>query len=95
MIEMLPEQTQELDRRFRAGGSPTSLVTRSRIVLLAAKGIPSQEIAQTLDIPEQTVGKWGPRSSRKCSALVKKRRPLNMGLSGRYTSNLAPFSTEC
>ena len=59
MIELLPEQTQELDRRFRAGGSPTSVVTRSRIVLLAAKGIPSQEIAQTLDIPEQTVGRWG------------------------------------
>lgn len=34
------------------------MVIRSRIVLLAARGVTSQEIAQTLEIPEQTVGKW-------------------------------------
>ena len=58
LIELSLEQTQELERRVRAGGSPAAVVTRSRIVLLAAKGIPSQEIAQALEIPEQTVGKW-------------------------------------
>ena len=57
LIELSPEQVKELERRVRAGGSPAAVVIRSRIVLLAGKGIPSQEIVQNLEIPAQKVGK--------------------------------------
>jgi hypothetical protein len=57
LIELSPEKTQELERRFRAGGSPVAVVSRYRIGLLTAKGLPSQEIVQNLEIPEQKVGK--------------------------------------
>ena len=58
LIKLSPEQSKVLERRVRASSSSASVVIRSRIVLLAARGVTSQEIAQTLEIPEQTVGKW-------------------------------------
>lgn len=58
LVELSAGQSLELERRVRARGSSVAVVARSRIVLLAAKGLPDQEIARTLGLPEQTVGKW-------------------------------------
>ena len=58
LVELSAGQSLELERRVRARGSSVAVVARSRIVLLAAKGLPNQEIARTLGLPEQTVGKW-------------------------------------
>jgi FixJ family two-component response regulator len=38
--------------------SPQALVERSRIILAAAAGESNQEIADDLNLPEVTVGKW-------------------------------------
>jgi transposase len=39
-------------------------VTRAQVIILAAQGHPNDEIAATLEIPPQTVGKWRRRFSR-------------------------------
>ena len=57
-IELSPEQVKELGRRVRATSSSSATVLRSQIILQAAQGNPSQEIAHSLGVPEQTVGKW-------------------------------------
>jgi transposase len=64
---ILLSQTQraELERCLRAQSSSRSQVIRARVVLLASQGLPSDEIAATLEIPQQTVGKWRRRFSRR------------------------------
>ena len=57
-VVLSAEQANELRRRVRATGSSKAVVTRARIVLMAAEGQPNQEIANELEIPEQTAGKW-------------------------------------
>jgi len=64
LIQLSLEQSKELERRVRAASSSASAVLRARIVLLAARGMPSQEIAHALEIPETTVGKWRRRFGR-------------------------------
>jgi hypothetical protein len=41
--------------------SPYFSVVRAKIVLLAAKGLGNDEIAQRLDLPRQVVSKWRKR----------------------------------
>lgn len=51
------DQRATLERWVRAGTTPQSLVFRSRIVLLAASGMPSKHAAQQLDT-QDTVRLW-------------------------------------
>ncbi|NMM31274.1 MAG: helix-turn-helix domain-containing protein [Cellulomonas sp.] len=44
----------ELARRVRAKGSPAREVERARIVLLAAEGVPGQQIAARVGCSEPT-----------------------------------------
>ena len=48
----------------RAGTTPQRLVFRSRIVLLAARGMPSTHVARQLDTSQDTVRLW----RRRCAA---------------------------
>lgn len=58
VIQLTEVQRAELERLVRATGSSRAQVLRASIVLSAAQGHPSDEIAATLEIPAQTVGKW-------------------------------------
>lgn len=58
VIQLTELQRSELESLVRATGSSRSQTLRARIVLLAAQGNPSDEIASTLEVPQQTVGKW-------------------------------------
>lgn len=51
-------QAEELQRTCRATGCSQAEVLRARIVLLAAKGWPNDEIAQELNSNKMTVCKW-------------------------------------
>jgi len=64
-IQLTELQQSELEGLVRATGSSRSRALRARIVLLAAKGHPSDEIAATLEVPQQTVGKWRRRFCRQ------------------------------
>jgi transposase len=46
---------RELERRARDKGAPARVVERARIVLLAADGVPGQQIAQMVGCTEGTV----------------------------------------
>jgi len=58
-----------LNQIVRSPSSPQALVERSRIILAAAAGESNQEIADDLNLPEVTVGKW-------------RRRFVDLGLQG-------------
>jgi transposase len=63
-IVLTEAQLVELQRCVRASTSSRPQVTRAQVILLAAQGHPNDEIATTLEIPPQTVGKWRRRFSR-------------------------------
>jgi transposase len=56
---VLDEQTRgELERRVRAGTSTQHEARRARIVLLAADGISSAQIAKRVEMHESNVATW-------------------------------------
>src|SRR3954451_18963439 len=67
---------RELQRRARDRGAPARLVERARIVLLAADGVPGQQIAAMVGCAEGTVGAWrGRYATRGLAALADLPRP--------------------
>ena len=89
VVDLTNVQRIELERVVRANGSAQFEVTRARIILMASRGSLNEEIAATLEIPEQTVGKW-------------RRRFCLLGMSGLQDSprsgrplRLAPEKFNC
>lgn len=60
-IDLTADERSELERVMRAHTSERRAVLRSRIVLLAAGGMPAADIAEVLGCVEDTVGKWRAR----------------------------------
>jgi hypothetical protein len=54
-LEITVEERLELERRVRAHTSTQRMVKRSRIVLLAAEGLPSRQIGATVGMSEEYV----------------------------------------
>ena len=52
------EERQQLEAVAASRTLPHGLVTRTRVVLMAADGLPNKQIAQTLRLTQATVGKW-------------------------------------
>src|SRR3954469_9167960 len=67
---------RELQRRARDRGAPAREVERARIVLLAADGVPGQQIAEMLGCAEGKVVTWrGRYSQRGLTGLADLPRP--------------------
>src|SRR3712207_6819224 len=67
---------RELQRRARSKGAPAREVERARIVLLAAEGVPGQQIAQMVGCAEGTVVTWrGRYAERGLAGLADLPRP--------------------
>lgn len=80
-ITLTEAQREDLQRTCRSSRASRAAVLRARIVLLAAQGWPSDEIAQELVTNQMTVSKWRGRFARQGMAgLVDAPRP------GRPTS---------
>lgn len=60
-IALSDGERAELDSLSRKYTSPYCLVTRAKVVLLAAQGMENQAIAARLDLPRQIVSKWRKR----------------------------------
>ena len=60
---------------MRAGTTPQRLVFRSRIVLLAASGMPSKHVAQQLDTSQDTVRLWRRRFAAGGPASLQRDAP--------------------
>ena len=63
-LPLTDEQRATLARWVRAGTTPQRWVFRRRIVLLAARGMPSTHVARQLDTSQDTVRLW----RRRCAA---------------------------
>jgi hypothetical protein len=62
-FEIVLTQAERAELKSVAGKytSPYYVVTRAKVVLLAAKGMENQAIGQRLDLPRQIVSKWRKR----------------------------------
>ena len=61
VIELSAQDRAALEQRARAYTAPHHVVTRAKIVLLAADGWENTAIADRLDAPVQLVSKWRKR----------------------------------
>jgi len=60
-IELTLQDKAELESLARRYTSAYYSVVRAKIVLLAAQGLPNDQIASRLDLPRQVVSKWRKR----------------------------------
>jgi len=64
-IELDAQDRAELERVVRAASSEVRMVERARIVLGAADGLGTAEIAERVGCSERTVKKWRSRYRRR------------------------------
>jgi transposase len=64
-VALTEAQREDLQRTCRSTSAPRAAVLRARIVLLAAGGWPSDEIAQELVTNQMTVSKWRRRFAQQ------------------------------
>lgn len=57
-IDLSPEERNELTRRAAKYSLPYYYVVRAKMILLAAEGLSTDEIATRLDIRREIVWKW-------------------------------------
>jgi hypothetical protein len=60
-IELTNTEKLQLEAQARKYTSPYYMVLRARMVLLAAQGLPNDQIAARLSVPRQIVSKWRKR----------------------------------
>ena len=61
IIQLSDAEKSELQRQARKYTSPYYSVIRAKMVLLAAQGLPNDQIAESLSVPRQIVSKWRKR----------------------------------
>jgi hypothetical protein len=87
-VTLTHEERQALQEVARRYTSPYCEVTRAKIVLLAAGGLPNTQIASRLDLPRQIVSKWRQRFCRKrlagLESLPRRGRPGLFPPRGRH-----------
>jgi transposase len=74
-IELSPEARERLESLVRSGKTPTRLVERARIVLLASRPMENKAIAEELGITQQKAGRWRSRYVRSGLAGIEKDAP--------------------
>src|SRR5919106_2310736 len=60
-IKLSDEQREQLEKQARARSVSVRLAQRSKMMLLAAEGIPDLKIAAELGVTRQTVARWRSR----------------------------------
>ena len=61
MIELSGEERAELERRVACYTLPHKVVVRAKMILYAAEGQPTAEIARRLETAPRVVGRWRKR----------------------------------
>ena len=75
-IELSEEESQELHRRASKYTLPYFEVQRAKMILMAAKGMPNDEIAVRLDTQREAVSKWRKRFfEERLAGLEERDRP--------------------
>jgi transposase len=74
-IDLSEEEQQTLAQWSRGRSTPTRLVQRAKILLLAAQEYQNKDIAKALGVMERTVGRWRSRFARGGLAAIGKDLP--------------------
>ena len=71
-ITLTEEERNELERLVRARTTGQQVVVRARIVLLAADGLSTEEVARRLDLDSDAVRKWRARWRERTGSVVER-----------------------
>ena len=75
-ITLSPQEQHELDRRATKYTLPYFEVLRARMILLAAEGLPNDQIAARLDTRREVVSMWRKRFfEQRLAGLEERSRP--------------------
>jgi transposase len=93
-IHLTPDETKQLKKNRRSRKTPVRLLERSTIVLLAAEGIPNYQIATTLKIDVNKVGRWRNRFAQKRLAGIEKDLPRGANHGGKNSAAQARLRSK-
>jgi len=82
-IELSAAEKKQLEGYVKSRKTPLRLIERSKIVLLAAKGIPNYKIAKELNIDVNKVGRWRNRFAATGFAGIEKDLPRGGNQGGK------------
>ena len=76
IIRLSETEKSELEAQARRYTSPYYSVIRAKMILLAAQGLPNDQIADSFSVPRQIVSKWRKRFfEERLAGLVDEPRP--------------------
>ena len=93
-IHLSADETKQLKKHRRSRKTPVRLLERSRIVLLAAEGIPNYQIARTLQIDVNKVGRWRNRFAERRLAGIEKDLPRGANHGGKNSAAQAKLRSK-
>ena len=64
VLDVIPEEKRELERRVGASTTPARDCVRAHIVLLRSEGVGQHEVASRLGVSAPSVSKWAQRFDR-------------------------------
>ncbi len=82
-IILSPEEEKQLKQNIKSRKTPVRLLERSKIVLLAAEGMPSYKIAKKLKIDVNKVGRWRNRFALNRHLGIEKDLPRGANHGGK------------
>jgi transposase len=85
IIQLSAEVLAQLKANINSRKTPIRLLERSKILLLAAEGMPNYEIAKTLGIGINTVGRWRNRFFKDGYSAITQDRPRGLNHGGKST----------
>jgi len=85
-IHLSPDEITQLKKNRRSRKTPVRLLERSNIVLLAAAGMPNYQIAVTLKIDVNKVGRWRNRFAQRRLAGIEKDLPRGANHGGKNSA---------
>lgn len=93
-IVLSSEEKKQLEKNTKSRKTPVRLVERSKIVLLAANGIPNYQIAEELKIDVNKVGRWRNRFADKRLPGIEKDLPRGANHGGKNSAEQARLRTK-
>jgi len=85
-IDLSPDELTQLQKNRRSRRTSVRLLERSNIVLLAATGMPNYQIAGTLKIEVNKVGRWRNRFAQRRLAGIEKDLPRGANHGGKNSA---------
>jgi transposase len=84
-IQLSDEDRAQLNANLQSRKTPVRLLERSKIILMAADGVPNYTIAKKLGIGVSTVGRWRNRFLKEGYAAITQDRPRGLNHGGKST----------